>query len=87
MKEKIQNMYIKAINDDLPPNVFADQVLRLFNVSGSAMTIDDEKDKHPTEQWDNGAPCYVCPNCNESDIGHGDNNCSSCGQRLEWHYH
>lgn len=35
MKEKIQNMYVKAINEDLPPNVFADQVLRLFGVSGS----------------------------------------------------
>lgn len=28
-------MYVKAINEDLPPNVFADQVLRLFGVSGS----------------------------------------------------
>jgi hypothetical protein len=30
MKEKIEEMYIQALIDDLPPNVFADQVLRLF---------------------------------------------------------
>ena len=34
MKEQIEQMYIQALIDDLPPNVFADQVLRLFNVSG-----------------------------------------------------
>lgn len=33
MKEQIERMYIQALIDDLPPNVFADQVLRLFNVS------------------------------------------------------
>jgi hypothetical protein len=35
MKEKIQELFTKAIYEDLPPNVFADQVLRLFGVSGS----------------------------------------------------
>ena len=35
MKNKIQELYTKAIYEDLPPNVFADQVLRLFGVSGS----------------------------------------------------
>jgi hypothetical protein len=35
MKEKIEQMYIQALTDDLPPNVFADQVLRLFDVSGT----------------------------------------------------
>ena len=35
MKEKIAKMYTQALIDDLAPNVFADQVLRLFNVSGS----------------------------------------------------
>ena len=35
MKEKIEQMYIQALIDDLPPNVFADQVLRLFNVGGA----------------------------------------------------
>lgn len=34
MKEKIEQMYIQALIDDLAPNVFADQVLRLFNVVG-----------------------------------------------------
>jgi phage shock protein A len=35
MKEKIAEMYAQALIDDLAPNVFADQVLRLFGVSGS----------------------------------------------------
>ena len=35
MKEKIEQMYIQALTDDLPPNVFADQVLSLFDVSGT----------------------------------------------------
>lgn len=35
MKEQIEKLYVNALNEDLPPNVFADQVLRLFNVSGS----------------------------------------------------
>ena len=33
MKEEIEKMYVQALIDDLPPNVFADQVLRLFSVS------------------------------------------------------
>ena len=39
MKEKIKQMYIQALIDDLPPNVFADQVLRLINVSGAERKI------------------------------------------------
>ena len=39
MKEKIAEMYAQALYDDLPPNVFADQVLRLFDVSGSLQDI------------------------------------------------
>jgi len=35
MKSKIEKLYVDAINEGLPPNVFADQVLRLFGVSGS----------------------------------------------------
>jgi hypothetical protein len=31
MKEQLEKMYIQALIDDLPPNVFADQVLRLFD--------------------------------------------------------
>lgn len=31
MKEKIEQMYIQALIDDLAPNVFADQVLRLLD--------------------------------------------------------
>lgn len=46
MKEKIEQMYIQALIDDLSPNVFADQVLRLlgvgtrtFRFSGMAMGL------------------------------------------------
>lgn len=40
MKEEIAKMYAQALYDDLPPNVFADQVLRLFDVVGSALLSD-----------------------------------------------
>lgn len=30
-KEKIEQLYIQALYDDLPPNVFAEQILELFN--------------------------------------------------------
>jgi hypothetical protein len=63
------------------------KLLGLLGVSDSALVVDEIKDKHPYEQWDNGAPMYICPNCKEVEIGHGDNNCSNCGQKLEWHYH
>lgn len=33
MNEKIEQLYIDAINEDLPPNVFANEVLGLFSVS------------------------------------------------------
>ena len=56
-------------------------------VGDSALIIDEIKDEHPYEQWDNGAPMYICPKCKEAVIGHGDNNCSNCGQKLEWRYH
>lgn len=43
MKEKIAKMYKQALIDDLAPNVFADKVLRLFNVSGSLPLDEMEK--------------------------------------------
>lgn len=45
MKEEIAKMYAQALYDDLPPNVFADQVLRLFNVVGSALLSDLMKEQ------------------------------------------
>ena len=45
MKEKIAEMYAQALYDDLPPNVFADQVLRLFGVVGSALLSDLMKEQ------------------------------------------
>ena len=45
MKEKIAEMYAQALYDDLPPNVFADQVLRLFDVVGSALLPDLMKEQ------------------------------------------
>ena len=50
MKEKIKQLYIDAINEDLAPNVFADKMLLLFQVKGSLpegwISIDDELPKN-----------------------------------------
>jgi len=43
MKKEIEKMYAQALIDDLPPNIFADKVLRLFNVSGSLPLAELEK--------------------------------------------
>lgn len=45
MKEQIEKMYIQALIYDLPPNVFAEQVLRLFDVVGSALLSDLMKEQ------------------------------------------
>lgn len=45
MKEEIEKMYVQALIDDLPPNVFADQVLRLFNVVGRSEQLADHNCK------------------------------------------
>lgn len=45
MKEEIAKMYAQALYDDLPPNVFAEQVLRLFDVVGSALLSDLMKEQ------------------------------------------
>jgi len=45
MKEEIAKMYAQALYDDLPPNVFAEQVLRLFNIVGSALLSDLMKEQ------------------------------------------
>ena len=55
MKEEIEKMYVQALIDDLPPNVFADQVLRLFDVSGMLPT---------DEELDNAAIDFVNGHCN-----------------------
>lgn len=31
MKQQIEELYIKALNDDCPPNVFANQIMQLFD--------------------------------------------------------
>lgn len=54
MKEEIEKMYVQALIDDLPPNVFADQVLRLFSVVGRSEPCDFF---HSTD-W-NGK-CFKC---------------------------
>jgi hypothetical protein len=40
MKQQIQKLYVDALNEDLPPNVFAEQVLRLFDVMRGASEIE-----------------------------------------------
>ena len=87
MKDKIIKIAQDLEQGTITPEQAKTLLLGLFGVSDSALVIDEIKDKHPYEQWDNGAPMYTCPNCKETEIGHGDNNCSNCGQKLEWHYH
>ena len=41
MKEKIAEMYAQALYDDLPPNVCADQVLRLLDDSTRTFNVGD----------------------------------------------
>jgi hypothetical protein len=56
MKEEIAKIYEQALYDDLPPNVFADQVLRLFGVIGRLSFREIEmlvQLKH-SEDWEYG---------------------------------
>ena len=56
MKEEIAKIYEQALYDDLPPNVFADQVLRLFSVIGRLSFREIEmlvQLKH-SEDWEYG---------------------------------
>ena len=56
MKEEIAKIYEQALYDDLPPNVFADQVLRLFGVVGRLSFREIEmlvQLKH-SEDWEYG---------------------------------
>jgi hypothetical protein len=63
MKEKIEQMYIQALIDDLPPNVFADQVLRLFSVVGRS-----EQCCSPTDGFYLGTTCPHCKKPFRKDI-------------------
>ena len=56
MKEEIAKIYEQALYDDLSPNVFADQVLRLFGVVGRLSFREIEvlvQLKH-SEDWEYG---------------------------------
>ena len=48
MKEKVEQLYIDAINEDLPPDVFAGEILALFDVSVS---------------FEHGEKLCNCPDC------------------------
>ena len=75
MKEQIEKMYIQALIDDLPPNVFADQVLRLFDVRRSDFPKCDKCGADETKQscigkWEDGEE-YRCDECgNEYEFHH-----------------
>jgi hypothetical protein len=57
MKEVIEKMYVQALIDDLPPNVFADQVLRLFGVIKSVCDCSSETFAH---HYKGGDKCGYC---------------------------
>ena len=75
MKEQIEKMYIQALIDDLPPNVFADQILRLFDVRRSDSPKCDKCGADETKQscigkWEDGEE-YRCDECgNEWEFHH-----------------
>lgn len=75
MKEQIEKMYIQALIDDLPPNVFANQVLRLFDVRRSDSPKCDKCGADETKQsclgkWEDGEE-YRCDDCgNEWEFHH-----------------
>jgi hypothetical protein len=54
MKEEIEKMYVQALIDDLPPNVFADKVLRLFSVVGRSEQLILIKTKNSDGKNTNG---------------------------------
>ena len=56
MQEEIAKMYAQALYDDLPPSVFADQVLRLFGVIGrlSLKEIEMLVQLNHSEDWEYG---------------------------------
>lgn len=54
---ELEKMYAKALIDDLPPNVFADQVLRLFDVGDSSAHFGESiKLLRDLADLQNGAP-------------------------------
>ena len=63
MKEEIEKMYIQALIDDLAPNVFADQVLRLVAVVGQSEQLLCDCSKHATYFDEEQKP--KCKNCNK----------------------
>lgn len=60
MKEQIEKLYIQALIDDLPPNVFANQILRLFEVSG--ISIPKPPEPPPSRVLREGVG-HFCTNC------------------------
>ena len=70
MKEQIEKMYIQALIDDLPPNVFADQVLRLFNVGGAKRKLVCPHCKSGEENFTRNGHHIWCRKCDyEFNVG------------------
>lgn len=81
MKTKIEKVLYKWHDHRITSNEAVQQIINLFT---DVVVIDSEKNKHKFATLDNGAPCYTCPKCNESDVCYEDNYCTSCGVKLEW---
>jgi hypothetical protein len=64
MKEKIEQMYIQALIDDLAPNVFADQVLRLFSVVGRSEQLKCRECEDGSGWYGGEEIRYNCSVCN-----------------------
>lgn len=70
MKEEIAKMYEQALIDDLPSNLFADQVLRLFNVSGAKRKLVCPHCKSGEENFTRNGHHIWCRKCDyEFNVG------------------
>lgn len=56
MKDKIEKMYTQALIDDLAPNVFAEQIMLLFNGK-------DRNEELSAEPIEDKQPVICCFNC------------------------
>lgn len=83
MKEEIAKMYAQALYDDLPPNVFADQVLRLFGVIGrlSFKEIEALVQLKHSDDWEYGNDekrCKELVEATRNKIGYTESDVKAC---------
>jgi len=63
MKEELEKMYVQALIDDLPTNVFAEHILRLFSVSGRSEQFVCLCPRTKEDNCSRKEPCKECETC------------------------